>query len=378
VFIDIPGVPILCNVFWKTREEALNAPKGSITLAFCGFCGHIFNVAFDPDLMKYDQDYENSLHFSPRFQEYAISLAERLIQAYDLHHKDIIEVGCGKGDFLTMLCERGQNRGIGFDPSYMDGRIDREFDRNITIVRDFYSERYSHYSADMICCRHVLEHIQYPREFIKTVRRAINDRLNTIVFFEVPNVIFTLKDLGIWDLIYEHCGYFSEESLSYLFESCGFTMLSVKDAFGGQFLCIDALPVSDKRDVIENQRYNKEQIATYVSAFSTKYYGKISEWRQKLEETARDKKRIVLWGAGSKGVTFLNVLNDQSRDLEYIVDVNPFKQGMYIGGTGQQIVSPEFLREYQPDIILVMNPVYRDEIQHMVKSMNVECNFADV
>lgn len=88
MFIEIPRVPVYCNVLWPTRDEALHAPRGDIRLAFCKGCTHIFNIAFDPGRMEYTQEYENPLHFSPRFQEYAMSLAERLIKDYDLYDKD--------------------------------------------------------------------------------------------------------------------------------------------------------------------------------------------------------------------------------------------------------------------------------------------------
>lgn len=212
IFIEIPQVPVHCNVLYSTREEAVGTPKANIWLGFCGSCGHIYNYAFDPDKLDYTQNYENSLHFSPRFQEYARSLANRLIERHNLYDKDIIEIGCGSGDFLKLMCEMGGNRGVGFDPSSAPNWSPNTDNAVVTFIQDFYSERYASYKADLICCRHVLEHIQFPRDFLSDVRQAIDESLNTLVFFEVPNVLFTLKDLSIWDLIYENCSYFSAVS----------------------------------------------------------------------------------------------------------------------------------------------------------------------
>ena len=167
-FINILQMPIYCNRLCSTREEAFAGPKGDIRLGCCLFCGHVFNMAFQSYLMEYDQEYENSLHFSPRFQAYAESLAKRLIANYELYCKDIIEIGCGKGDFLELLCKLGKNRGIGFDPSFEKNRIEGNFDSNFQVINDYFSERHKEYPADLICCRHVLEHIQHPREFLKT------------------------------------------------------------------------------------------------------------------------------------------------------------------------------------------------------------------
>jgi hypothetical protein len=81
--------------------------------------------------------------------------------------------------------------------------------------------------------------------------------------------------------------------------------------------------------------------------------------------------RPVIWGAGSKGVSFLTMLAVDSA-IEYAVDVNPFKHGMFIAGTGQLIVAPEFLREYKPDLVVAMNPVYLDEIGRTLSALGVE------
>jgi FlaA1/EpsC-like NDP-sugar epimerase len=84
----------------------------------------------------------------------------------------------------------------------------------------------------------------------------------------------------------------------------------------------------------------------------------------------RTGQRAVVWGAGSKGVTFLNAL--QARDpIGHVVDINPRKQGMYVAGTGQQIVAPEFLKEARPDVVIVMNPVYEDEIRRWVGELGL-------
>ena len=102
-------------------EEAFEAAKGNVRLAFCRTCSHIFNSAFDADLVEYSHSYENSLHFSPTFQAYARTLANRLIQKYELYHKNVIEIGCGKGDFLknssveSLRNEMKQTPNIRFD-----------------------------------------------------------------------------------------------------------------------------------------------------------------------------------------------------------------------------------------------------------------------
>ena len=81
-------------------------------------------------------------------------------------------------------------------------------------------------------------------------------------------------------------------------------------------------------------------------------------------------KKIVLWGSGSKGVSFLTTLS-VPEEIEYVVDINPYRQGHYMSGTGHKIVGPEFLKEYQPDVVVVMNGIYCEEIGKNLQEMGL-------
>lgn len=366
--IEMKQVPIHCNLLWPNRAEAINAPRGDIRLGYFPECGHIYNLDFDPVLMEYTQAYENSLHFSDRFQQYATAVAQYLIDKYALNHKEVIEIGAGKGDFLIMLARMGNNHCLGFDPSYIPDEA--YTDEKVTFIQDFYSEKYANFQADLIVCRHTLEHIEDPDAFMMMVRRAVGGRSNTVIFFEVPNALFTLRHLGIWDIIYEHCSYFSPNSIVHLFRKHGFQVLKVNELFGGQFLTIEAMPGSDPTVFATEQHADLAQITADVKSFSKKYHQKVAQWQQILRQAADDGRKVVIWGAGSKGVTFLNVLCEQSV-IHYVVDINPRKQGMFVAGTGQSIVPPTFLATYKPDIVIIMNANYKDEIQNQLNSMQI-------
>jgi SAM-dependent methyltransferase len=374
VFFEIVDMPLHIGIQWSSQDAARRCPKGDIKLAFCHTCGFIANLAFDPARLAYSQAYDNSLHFSPFFHEYARSLATRLVERYNLHDKEVIEIGCGKGDFLVLLCELGNNRGVGVDPSYEGERIDSEVAERITFVQDFYSEKYASYQANLICCRYVLEHIQNPTDFLRMLQRAIGDRLDTVLFFEVPNVSFILLDLSIWDIIYEHCSYFSAGSLGYLFTSCGFDICDLRETYQGQYLTVEALPGKDGPQASVDKWTEVKEIASYVAHFADDYRNELRTWKHNLERLERAGQRVVAWGAGAKGVSFLNMLKIRDQ-IEYIVDINPHKHGKYIAGTGQQIVSPGFLQEYRPDVVILMNPIYKREIQQTVKELGLTTEF---
>ena len=68
-FLRTPELPVKSIALWKTRAAAVACPRGTIDLAFCPACGAISNQAFDPNRVRYDDSYDNSLHFSPTFQK---------------------------------------------------------------------------------------------------------------------------------------------------------------------------------------------------------------------------------------------------------------------------------------------------------------------
>jgi 2-polyprenyl-3-methyl-5-hydroxy-6-metoxy-1,4-benzoquinol methylase len=168
--IQIHGVPVFCNMLWESREKARHADRGNIDLVFCHTCGHLYNAAFDPDRMQYSPQYDNALDYSPTFQKYIRTLALRLVDTYQLYEKDVIEIGCGQGEFLRLLAEIGQNRCLGFDPSYDPQKIETDNQADLfSVIRDYYSEQYANHQADFFACRQVLEHIMAPADFMKMV-----------------------------------------------------------------------------------------------------------------------------------------------------------------------------------------------------------------
>jgi hypothetical protein len=107
-----------------------------------------------------------------------------------------------------------------------------------------------------------------------------------------------------------------------------------------------------------------------IQQFANAFRHHCSHWEKMLDCFSAEGKRIVVWGAGTKGTLFLNTFRDIG-SLEYIVDVNPRKWGLYIPGSGQKVVSPEFLKEYRPNILLIMNANYYDEISRQVSSLGL-------
>ena len=370
VFFHQSRVPVHSCLLVDDRDEALHFPTGDIELAFCDDCGFIMNVAFDRSVHDYSSRYEETQQFSPRFQGFAHDLAQRWIDRYDLHGKHCFEIGCGKGSFLEEMCALGPNRGTGIDPSFRADRVQQKAD--ITFVADFYDERYGPIEADAVICRHTLEHIPDVYDFMRTVRTGIGDSLETAVLWEIPDVTRVLADTAFWDVYYEHCSYFSAGSLTALFERTGFEVLECFTDFDDQYLLLEAKPsaapvtLPPRRQWIAEHQHLRELARTFQHSVDER----VRAWRNDLDEACRRGERVVIWGAGSKGVSYLTALQ-LGDEIECAVDVNPHKAGKYMAGTGHVIVGPASLVDREPDVVVVMNPIYRDEIAHALDDLGL-------
>jgi hypothetical protein len=362
VFHQASGVPTNSCILMETREDALAYPRGEILLGFCDTCGFISNLAFAPALTEYSGRYEETQGFSPTFNEFHRALALRLIERHDLRDKDIVEIGCGKGEFLMLLCELGENRGVGFDPGVRQERIHGPAAQRIRFVADFYSDAYTQVQGDFFACKMTLEHISPTGDFMRGLRRAIGERVGTLVFFQIPETTRILRDCAFEDIYYEHCSYFSPGSLARLFRRSGFEVFDLSTEYQGQYLTIesraapepvDQLPLAEEQDL--------EQLSALVASFPQRFAAKRSAWEGRIRDAAAAGRRIVLWGSGSKAVSFMTTL-DLGDAIHYAVDINPYRQGHFLPGSGQEIVTPGFLKDYSPDLVVMMNAVYRDEI----------------
>lgn len=369
-FYRVEQAPVHSVLLMPTREIAVEFPRADIELGVCTGCGFISNSIFDPSLHSYSADYEETQGFSATFREFHRKLATALIEKFDLRGKKVIEIGCGKGEFLALLTELGNNHGIGFDPAFVAARNPASKGCDIQFVADFYSEKYADEKADFICCKMTLEHIWNTEEFVETIRRSIGDRTDCIVFFQVPDMTRVLRDLAFWDVYYEHCSYFTAGSLRRLFERCGFEVLETTSEYDGQYLAITARPKAG-RDTTPAPRPEIEFLLAQTRKFAIRCGESISAWRSCLTDFRETRKKVVIWGSGSKGVAFLTALGAAGQ-IDYVVDINPHRQGKFMAGTGQEIVGPEFLAKCRPDIAIAMNAIYRPEIQMELDRMGLE------
>src|SRR4029079_1517639 len=142
--------------------------------------------------------------------------------------------------------------------------------------------------------------------------------------------------------------------------------------FVDQYLVLEARPAAapittpPRRQWVADHQHLRGLARDFAAAVDTR----VRAWRNDLDEACGRGERVVIWGAGSKGVAYLTALR-LGDEIECAVDVNPHKAGKFMAGTGHEIVGPHARTEREPDVVVVMNPIYRDEIAHTLDDLGL-------
>jgi SAM-dependent methyltransferase len=372
MFLKREQVPVHQNLVMKDQRSALEIPRGNLSLVVCEECGFVFNQAFEPSTLSYGEAYDNTQSFSPMFAEYLSRLAQHLVFEKGIQNCRIVEVGCGKGSFLRKLTELGGNIGYGFDPSYMGPATD--LDGRLHFEKRYYGAECAETSADVIVCRHVIEHVPNPLDLLHTIRQTLANSPRARVFFETPGVEWILWNQVIWDFFYEHCSYFGADSLTTAFEAGGFKIESIQNVFGGQYLWLEATLSIEEPARVTRKPGLIPNLAKQFALSERKLKVVLGERLQAL--VARGK--VALWGAGAKGVTLANLVDPGREWIACVVDLNPKKQGHYLPGTGHPIVGYQELAKYGVETAILMNPNYREENLGLLQESSLNVKLIDL
>lgn len=365
-FLVRGSVPVHQNLVMADRISAIEINRGNLTLAVCEDCGFIFNQDFDGSKLSYGKEYDNTQTYSPSFESYISELARSLIYDKNVQNCSVVEVGCGKGLFLTKLVESEEwrNTGYGFDPSYVGAET--VLDGRLKFEKRYYDSECANIHADVVVCRHAIEHVPDPLSLLFSVRQALVHSPDARVFFETPCVEWILSNQVIWDFFYEHCSYFTAQSLATAFEVSGFQVESVDHIFEGQYLWLEATIPAQKPAITKKPAF----ISTLANQFATSERELISKWEIKIQELASQGK-VALWGAGAKGVTFANMIDPDRKWIDCIIDLNPNKQGKYIPGAAHSIVKYHDIADRGITTAILMNPNYYQENLVLLKASNL-------
>jgi 2-polyprenyl-3-methyl-5-hydroxy-6-metoxy-1,4-benzoquinol methylase len=365
-------VPVHQNLVVTRQSAARSVIRGELDLVACEDCGFIFNRAFDLARLAYGEDYDNSQSCSVYFDTYLDGLVKDLVERQGVHDKVIVEVGCGKGQFLRKLASfpGANNKGFGFDPSYVGPDVD--LDGRLAFRRCYYDDTCTDVAADIVVCRHVIEHVPEPMTLLRSVRAALGPSPKARVFFETPCVEWILRKRVVWDFFYEHCSLFTADSLSRAFQRASFSVERVEHIFGGQYLWLEArasevaLPAMD----------SLPETAALAQAYAADEQSLRQKWLEQLRQL-KARGKVALWGAGAKGATFANLVDPDCMLIDCVVDLNPNKQGCFIPGTGHPIVAPAELPQRGVRSAVLMNPNYYEENRRLLAEAGIELDLMD-
>jgi SAM-dependent methyltransferase len=374
-FFSQQGVPTQAGYLAPTRAQALCCALGDIMLEHCRACGHIWNSAFDPAKLGFDPDYDFSQYHSPLYRDYIGGAIERLKSRYGLAGKTALDIGCGKGDFLRMLLDAGLAQGIGFDPTFVETKFSDEYRARIRVYRKNYGPEDSGLRPDLVTCRSVLQYIATPRALLASLRETLGGQLSTVVYFEVPNGAEAFREKNVWYVMYEAGCFFSSASVARIFRECGFQVLDVLQSLGSSHLEIEAKPSGSPTPAIWEGSEFISEIETQVEDFATEYSAQVDRWSEKFDVYRRQGKRVVLWAAGMRAISFLVNVPLASAGVDSVVDVNPQRQGRYLPKTGQAVIAPQKLPAIRPDVVVATNPNYAREISAQLDALGIRCQF---
>ena len=141
-------------------------------------------------------------------------------------------------------------------------------------------------------------------------------------------------------------------------------------AYNHQYLLVEAIPTDTPSSTAMPLEETVDELKESTNRFQMNIEEELSKWDKQLMRMKGDGKKIVLWGGGSKSVGFLT--NFAYLDsIEFVVDINPNMQHNFIPGIGCQYVKPEFLKEYKPDAVIIMNDIYKEEIEKSIYAMEI-------
>lgn len=325
--LSFESVPPLQNRFFSTRQEAGNFPLVPLEIGLCECCGHI-HVGKE-SVVEFDESYNNEQGGSKIASAHIADVVEHLTTHLSDRGAKIVEIGCGRGEFLGMLAQRGYTDIRGYDP-VAGGQSE--------YISNTYWKGASDSDIDLFVLRHTLEEIPDLHSFVEEVAASLSPQGR--VYCEITSADRVAAQFDAFSIYPECSNIFSLKSLTLLFRKFGIELEAVWSFFDGHWVGYLGRKIPASRGE-EDWNGRLERIAAKVRAAA---------------------QPAVLWGGGGRGGNMLSFCKIDTSLIEHVVDVNPAKQGMYIPPYGQLVISPDQLKDVRPGTVFVASEKYLPEI----------------
>ena len=358
----------------------------SLTLCQCPSCGL---VQFDTEPVDYYRDVIRAgggtrTMTRLRHEEYARLLTA--MQEHHIHGRRIVEVGCGRGEFLRMwqnLAEdpegaaalaRDQARdplsgqpnaplhlvGLEHKPSLVE-EANAVADKKYRVYEGFATGdvRYPEGPFDAFVQFNFLEHQPDPCDMLRNIGRNLKPQALGLI--TVPSFEYILRYNGYYELLRDHIANYTEFTLQKLLQDCGFELLRM-DLVNRD--TIEAIVRKADPDELSELHYSGRLID--VSALRDSYDRLSASVNAHIDHLSESRRTMAIWGASHQGFTLAATTKLGGR-VEYIIDSAPFKQGRFSPASHIPIVAPDYAVAHPVDEILIVAPGYTDEIAGIIR-----------
>ena len=377
IFIDLGKTPF-ANSYLKI--EQINDEESYYPL--CAYvCSNCFLVQVDEfkNPNKIFTDYAYFSSYSKSWVDHAKQFVEKTIEKISLNEKSqVIEIASNDGYLLQFFKSKEMNI-LGIEPALNVAEIAKK--NGIPTITKFFGSKTAvellqdGKNADILIAFNVLPHVPDLNDFVKGLKILL--KKDGIIILQFSAYLLKLIQKVEFDAVYhEHFSYFTLFTLQKVFTHHGLTIFDLEelDVHGGSLRLYlkhsdnDSIKIKElvRQKIEEEMQFGLNNVVTYQ-----KYQQQVINLKNKVnqffEDTRKQNKSVVAYGAAAKGNTFLNYCGIGKESLEYVVDISPHKQGLYMPGTHLPIYHPDEILKTKPDYVVILAWNLKDEIVEQVK-----------
>ena len=364
------GQQCLTGVFPKTTKEKITS--GSLDLLWCRRCG-LLQLGHSYDLSEmYGDNYGYRSGLNQSMVQHLTNKINVLEAFVNLKADDVV-LDIGSNDATSLKAYNTKDiLKIGIDPT--GAKFKKYYTDEIKLVADFFTaENYKKVKAKkakIVTSIAMFYDLESPIDFAKDIESILDD--NGIWHFEQSYMPSMLRMNSYDTICHEHLEFYSLNVIKYILEEAGLKIIDVvmNGINGGSFAVTackkDNSSLEENKTVIDwlltqETRMGIDSLALYKS-FEEKVYGHRQDLIRLIKGLVSDGKKVLGYGASTKGNVLLQFCNFTSKDILAIADVNPDKYGCYTPGTHIPIISEEDAQKMKPDYYLVLPWHFKDGI----------------